>query len=168
MNKALKVILLIILTLLIITGCSGESNQSPQIGKTAPDFKLDSLDGQSISLSNLRGKPVLINFWATWCSPCRDEMPYIQAVYDEWSDKGLVVLAINVGESPSQVEKFMESQHLSLLVLLDTKRAAAQEYNIRGIPTTFFIDKDGIIQDKIIGAFRNKAQIETRLSKIMP
>ncbi len=79
-----------------------------------------------------------------------------------------MVLAINLGESSSQVEEFMQSYHLSFTVLLDTKQDVAQRYNITGIPTTFFIDKDGIIRDKVIGAFPNKTQIENRLSKIMP
>jgi len=153
---------------LVMAGCSPSSAQGVEVGNLAPDFQLPNLDGQTVSLSNLQGKPVLINFWATWCSPCRGEMPYIQEIYEEWSDKGLVVLTINIGESPSQVEKFMESQQLSLPVLLDTKQATAREYNIVGIPTTFFIDKDGIIQEKIIGAFQSKTQIEKRLSKIIP
>jgi len=180
MNKVPRAILPVILTLvLLLAGCfagpeplDGESPTAPvegtQVGNLAPDFQLQNVDGQTVSLGNLRGKPVLINFWATWCSPCRSEMPYIQEIYEEWSDKGLVVLAINIGESSSKAEEFMQSYNLSFTVLLDTKQDVAQRYNITGIPTTFFIDKDGIIQDKVIGAFQNKAQIEDRLSKIIP
>ncbi len=142
--------------------------QGPEVGKLAPDFKLQNLDGQSISLSDLQGKPVLLNFWATWCPPCRAEMPYIQQIYEEWSDKGLEVLAIDIGESSSKVKEFLQSQGLSIPVLLDTEKNVAQEYNITGIPTTFFIDKDGIIQEKVIGAFPSKGAIEKNLSKIMP
>ena len=180
MNKVPKAILPAILTLvLLLAGCfaspellDGESPTAPvegtQVGNLAPDFQLQNLDGQTVPLSNLRNKPVLINFWATWCSPCRSEMPYIQEIYEEWVDKELVVLAINIGESSSKAEEFMQSYNLSFTVLLDTRQDVAQRYNITGIPTTFFIDKDGIIQDKVIGAFQNKAQIENRLSKIMP
>ncbi len=180
MNKVPKVILLVIVTLvLLVTGCSAGSEPSDvkgqttsvegtQVGNLASDFQLQNLEGQTASLGNLRGEPVLINFWATWCPPCRDEMPYIQEIYEEWSDKGLVVLAINLGESSSQVEEFRQNYHLSFTVLLDIKQDVAQRYNITGIPTTFFIDKDGIIRDKVIGAFPNKTQIENRLSKIMP
>ncbi len=184
MTKMLKVMLVItlvsVLTLgLLVIGCSvvpeppdGESPTAPvegtQVGNLAPNFQLQNLDGQTVSLSDLRGEPVLINFWATWCPPCRSEMPYIQEIYNEWSDKKLVVLAINIGESSSTVENFMQSYNLSFTVLLDTKQDVAQRYNITGIPTTFFIDKDGIIQDKLIGAFQNKAQIENRLGKIIP
>ena len=113
-------------------------------------------------------KRVPKTIWATWCPPCREEMPYMQQIHEEWSGRGLVLLAIDVGESPAQVESFMQSHNLSLPVLLDTKKNVAQKYNISGIPTTFFIDKDGVIQEKIIGAFPNKGAIEKHLSKIIP
>jgi len=173
MIKRLKVILVITLVSvltsgLVMAGCSPSSAQGVEVGNLAPDFQLQNLDGQAVSLGNLRGKPVLINFWATWCGPCRSEMPYIQEIYEEWSDKGLVLLAINIGESSSKVEEFRQSYNLSFTVLLDTKQNVAQKYNIQYIPTTFFVDKDGIIQDKVIGPFQNKTQIENRLSKIIP
>jgi len=180
MNKILKVMLPVILTLvLLLAGCpagseppDGKSPTAPvegiQVGNLAPDFQLQGLDGQTVSLGNLRGEPVLINFWATWCPPCRVEMPYIQEIYEEWTDKGLVLLAINIGESSSTVRDFIQSQNLSFTVLLDTKKDVAQRYGVSGIPTTLFIDEDGIIKDKVIGAFQNKTQIEDRLSKIMP
>ena len=169
MNKMLKIALLVILTSgLLVTGCATGTGPSAQVGGTAPDFQLQDLDGQSVALSNLQGNPVLLNFWATWCPPCRSEMPYIQQVYDEWSDKGLVVLTINTGESSTTVKEFMQANGLSLPVLLDRGGEVAEKYNIRGIPTTFFIDKDGIIQVKIIGAFPNEAAIEQNLGKIIP
>ena len=169
MNKMLTAILVMILTSgLLIIGCAGGSEPTATVGKAAPDFTLQNLDGQSISLSDLKGKPVLVNFWATRCPPCVSEMPYLQEIYDEWSGKGLILLAINIGESSSKVEQFLQDHNLSLPVLLDTRAVVAQRYNIRGIPTTFFIDKDGIIQEKIIGAFPNKEAIENRVSKIMP
>jgi len=173
MTKRVKVMLVITLVSvltsgLVMAGCSSSSTQGVEVGDLAPDFQLQNLDGQTISLGNLRGKPVLINFWATWCGPCRGEMPYIQEIYEEWTNKGLVVLTINMGESSSKAEEFRQSYNLSFTVLLDTKQDVAQKYNIQYIPTTFFLDKDGIIQDKVIGAFQNKTQIENKLSKIMP
>ncbi len=170
MNKVPKAILLIILSwVLLLVGCSPSSEPSvASAGKPAPDFQLQSLDGQTVSLSSFHGKPVLINFWTTWCSPCRVEMPYIQQIHEEWSGVGLILLAINIGESSSKVESFMQSYNLSLPVLLDTSGDVAQRYNITGIPTTFFIDKDGIIQERIIGAFLNKEAIEKHLRKIIP
>ncbi len=168
MNKLPKVILPVLLTLvLLLVGCSAGSNPSVvQIGEPAPDFQLKNLDGQSISLSALRGKPVLINFWATWCPPCRYEMPYLQQTYEEWSDR-VWLLAIDIGESPSTVEEFMQSNNLSLPVLLDTKKVASQKYNVTGIPTTLFIDEAGIIQGIKIGSFQSKEEIEAGIGGVI-
>ena len=170
MSKKLTLILAIILSSgLLITGCGSDSSSSAVVvGKPAPDFQLLDLDGQTISLSDLKGKPVLLNFWASWCGPCRSEMAYLQEIYEERSGEGLVLLAINIGESSSQVQEFLQKRNLSLPVLLDTQNRVAEQYGVQFLPTTFFIDKDGIIQDKIVGAFTNKTQIETRLNKIMP
>ena len=141
--------------------------QGTKAGDLAPGFVLQYLDGQSVSLGDLRGKPVLMNFWATRCPPCVSEMPYLQEIYNEWSETELMLLAINTGESSTKVNDFIQSHSLSLPVLLDTKQDVAQRYNIQYIPTTFFIDKDGIIQAVKIGAFPNKEAIEDDLTKIM-
>lgn len=168
MSKMLRVILALLTLGLLITSCSGGSGpQTATVGQPAPDFELQNPDGDSTSLSDL-DIPVLINFWYTGCPPCRKEMPYLQQIYDERQSSELVVLAINVSESASTVNEFYQDNNLSLPVVLDTSGAVAQRYNIQFFPTTFFIDKDGIIQEKVIGAFPSKAAIEKRLSKIMP
>ena len=158
---------------LVLSGCSSPTPtstpaQGPEMGKLAPDFQLSNLDGQSVSLSDFRGKPVLLNFWASWCGPCRFEMPFIQTIYEEWTGKGLVVLTVNLQESPARVREFVETLGLSFPVLLATSQDVPLVYNIRSIPTTFFIDRDGVIQDIKIGAFSSVAEIERRLGKIMP
>ncbi len=173
MTRKLVTISVMILALaLVTTGCQSKGTQ---VGNTAPDFELKNLDGETVILSELRGSPVMLNFWATWCGPCRAEMPYIQEVFEdeEWQDQGLIILAINLtysrsSETPATVKDFMQSNNFSFPVLLDTNRDVTLEYDVTAIPTTFFIDKDGIIQDKIVGAFQNKTQIENRLSKIIP
>ena len=176
MEQGLKVVLTIILVSvlgsgLVMAGCSSgtEVAQGPQVDKLAPDFQLQTLDGRAVSLGDFRGNPVLLNFWTTWCGPCRFEMPFIQGIFEkkEWSDTGLVILAIDIGENPSVVKEFVESFGLSFTVLLDTNQDVALKYNIRAIPTTFFIDKDGIIQDIKVGAFSSKTEIEKRLIKII-
>lgn len=169
MSKTLRVILALLTLGLLITSCAGGSGpQTATVGQPAPDFKLQNPDGESISLSDFKGKPVLINFWASWCAPCVSEMSYLEEIYDEWSDKGLMLLAINNGESSATVESFLQDNNLSFPVVLDTKAVIVRKYNIQFLPTTFFIDKDGIIQEKVIGAFPSKAAIEKRLSKIIP
>ncbi len=172
MNKLLKAILVITLASVLaagftMAGCSSNST-TPTVGNPAPDFQFYNPEEEPISLSDLRGKPVMLNFWATWCGPCVSEMPYIQQVYEEWSARGLVLLAINIGETSSQVEEFLQNHNLSVPVLLDTRQVIAQKYSIRAIPTTFFIDKDGIIQAMKVGPFPNKEAIESELNKIMP
>jgi thiol-disulfide isomerase/thioredoxin len=140
-----------------------------QVGNLAPDFTLLDLNGQAVSLSSLRGKPVLLNFWATWCSPCRQEMPYLQQINAEWASKGLVLLAIDIGESSAQVKTFLENNRLSLPTLLDSDRTVSTRlYNITAIPMTFFIDQSGIIQQKMVGSFPNKQAIEKYVSQIVP
>jgi peroxiredoxin len=160
-------LLILLASGILVTGCSA-SVEAPEIGKAASGFQLTDIDGQSISLSDFRGEPVLLNFWATWCGPCRMEMPYIQEVYDERSEPGLVILAINIGESLTTVEEFMRDYNLSFPVLLDMKGNVAGKYNITGIPATYFIDSDGIIRDMQIGAFRSVAEIEDILSRVFP
>lgn len=185
MNKMLKVILPVtLISVLLIPACSGDSEpdisglgwitgcaeysgQSLQIGDPAPDFQFQTAGGQFVSLSDLRGKVVLVNFWATWCGPCAYEMPFIQQVYDEWQEEELVVLAISIGERSNTVTSFVERYSLSFPVLLDREAIAAVQYRAASIPTTLFIDKDGIIQGIRVGPFRSKEEIESILSQLI-
>ncbi len=149
-----------------ITGIATDSTQPPQAGQPAPDFYFETPEGGPSSLSQLKGKPVLVNFWATWCGPCTYEMPFLQQLYEDWPGDELVLLTVNVAEGSSQVSQFMQSQGFSFTVLLDGEAAVAQRYNIRGIPTTLFIDNNGVIQEIKIGAFQSKADIEAILSQL--
>ena len=175
MGKKLKLIAIVALLLLMATflmaGCSSDSSpaQGTGAGSLALDFKLKDLGGQDVSLSDWRGSPVMLNFWATWCGPCRAEMPFMQEIFEdkEWSDKGVVILAVNGGETAAQVAKFMEAAGFTFPVLLDISQNVARAYNVRNIPATFFIDNDGIIKDVKIGAITGRAEWEERLSKII-
>jgi peroxiredoxin len=164
MKKMLKVILpVMLISVLLIAGCSGDSEATD--GEIqAPDFQLNTLDGQTVCLSDFRGEVVLINFWATWCGPCAYEMPFLQQVYDEWQEAGLVLLAVNVGESPEKVAAFMQDHGFSFPVLLDTEGIVATQYGASSIPTTFLIDENGIAQAVKIGAFQSVEEIEGGLS----
>ena len=120
-----------------------------------------------MSLSDFEGRPVLINFWRINCAPCIEELPHLQAVHNEQSGNGLVILALNTGESAGTVKQFAQDNNLSFEILLDSSIEVAQTYNIPGTPTSFFIDKDGIIKAKVIGSFPNKAAIDSRLDEII-
>jgi peroxiredoxin len=167
MKKTLTAILAIVIGLgILFAGCGGETSKSPQVGDAAPDFQFKGAGEQSISLSSLQGSPVLLNFWASYCNPCVMEMPYLEQIWDEWQGEGLVLLAINSSESSPAVESFMQSQGFSFPVLLDSQGALAYLYGIRAIPTTFFIDSEGIIQEVHVGAFQSAAEIESVLSQL--
>ncbi len=139
-----------------------------QIGNVAPEFSLVNPDGKLVSLSQLRGKPVLINFWATWCPSCQLEMPYLQQAYNDWSGKGLTLFAIDSGESPAKVKDFFATNHLSLPVLFDFTGSTSDKYGVSAIPSTFFIDGSGVIKQKFVGAFPSAKAIENQLRTIMP
>ena len=171
-----KWILLITITLLLlatvlIAGCSSGSNSDEGSSPTnlAPDFRLKDLNGQNVTLSEFRGSPVMLNFWATWCGPCRTEIPLIQEIFEDekWSDKGLVILTIDGGETASAVKEFLNQYGVSFPVLLDETQEAFRDYNVRAIPSTFFIDKNGIISIVKIGAFTSRQQIEDGLKQIV-
>ncbi|HEY54832.1 MAG TPA: TlpA family protein disulfide reductase [Dehalococcoidia bacterium] len=150
-----------------ITGCAECSGQPPQIGEPATDFQFQTPEGELTSLSDSRGQPVLLNFWATWCSPCRMEMPYLQQIYDEWQGEGLVLLAINIGESADEATSFLESRSITFPVLLDTNYDVAICYYTISIPMTFFIDEDGIIQYIKVGPFTSLGEIENIVSQLI-
>jgi peroxiredoxin len=166
-KKPIMMLVSVLAAGLILAGCATTS-QGTGAGSQAPDFQLPDLDGNVVSLSGLRGSPVLLNFWASWCGPCREEMPYIQQIHEEWSGRGLVVLTVNLGENADDVREFMEEFDLTFPALLDTETSLAETYNVGGIPTTYFIDKEGIIRERKIGAFPSAEVIEQSLSKIMP
>ncbi len=118
----------------------------------AIDFKLKDLDGKEMSLSDLKGKKVFLNFWATWCPPCKEEMPAMEQLYQETKDSDLVIVAIDIGESLSTVKSFVDSNEYNFKVLLDTDQSVAAQYNISAIPTSYFIDEEGNIISKNVGA----------------
>ena len=173
-RKILPLLAVILSVTTIVGGCGPSTNPAANVtegintGNRAIDFQLPTMDGKTVKLSDYRGNPVLLNFWATWCGPCRYEMPFLQQIYDSYTSQGLVMLAVDVGENSTTIQNFMTSLNLTLPVPLDANGAVSKEYSITGIPTTFMVDKDGIIRFKIIGAFLDKAAIETALKTIMP
>jgi peroxiredoxin len=123
------------------------SGDAPQIGDTAVDFLLDDFDGNPISLSDFRGQPVIVNFWATWCAPCRIEMPEFQATYEAYQEEGLVILALNQDEPLAIARRyFYDEMGLTFTPLQDNRRVVAAQYGaFFTMPTTYFINGDGVI-----------------------
>lgn len=141
------------------------SNNTSQANK-AIDFTLYDLDGNKISLNDFRGKSVYLNFWATWCPPCRKEMPAMEKIYQEYKDKGLVVLTIDIGEDKETVKKFIKDNNFNFEVLLDSDQSVADKYSITSIPVSYFIDKDGNINDKRVGALQED-EMRSYIKKLM-
>lgn len=119
-------------------------------GEPAPDFRLALEDGRGLSLSDLKGRPVLINFWATWCAPCRKEMPAILAAAE--AEPELVVLAVNVGETPERIHSFSEEFGMEVPVVQDPDGVLYSRYRVRGMPTSYFVDRQGVLDTLVPGA----------------
>jgi thiol-disulfide isomerase/thioredoxin len=121
--------------------------------KVSPrDFSLSLLEGGKRSLSSYKGKVVFLNFWATWCGPCRVEMPSMEALYNKYNDKGLEILAVNSGEDQATVSSFLKNEGFSFPVLLDLDGRVGLNYGLQAIPTTFLIDRDGMIVLRLVGS----------------
>ena len=139
---------------------------APQEGQTAPEFTLRTLDGAEVRLSELRGKVVVLNFWATWCGPCREEMPLFEQAKAEREADGLVILAVNVQESDGQVRPFVERLGLTYSIGMDKNGSLARRYEVRSYPTTYFIGRDGTIEGRRVGAYTRQI-LFGRLSQLL-
>jgi thiol-disulfide isomerase/thioredoxin len=142
---------------------------NPQVGFAAPDFALDTLDGQSMKLSGLRGQPVLVNLWASWCPPCRAEMPALDAVYRKYRDAGFVVVAVNTTyqDTETDARAFVQRLGLSFPILLDRDGTTSQRYKLQGLPTSYFVGRDGVIRDIVIGGPMNETTIASKVEALL-
>ncbi len=135
--------------------------------RATPDFTLDTLDGGRFTLSAQAGKPVIVNFWATWCPPCRAELPAFEEVYRGYHDKGLIVVGVDVAESPEVVAQYVQQVGLTFPIALDASGEVTELYHIQGMPTTLFVGRDGKIKDMVIGGPLTRAAIESKISELM-
>lgn len=137
-----------------------------ETGQGAPEFTLADLSGETHSLDDYKGKPLVLNFWGTFCPPCRNEMPDLQKVYEKWQDKGLQVVGINLSEDRVSVRSFAQSVGVNFPILLDKNRKIERLYGLREYPTTFFIGSDGTIEEIAIGGPMSEAFIEERVERL--
>ena len=153
----------------VATTTGGAPPPSPREGFSAPDFTLDSLDGGQTTLSDLRGQIVLVNLWASWCLPCRAEMPAIERVYRSYKDLGLEVLAVNATnqDSVDAAMAFIQERGLTFPVLLDRTGSTSAAYNLRGLPSSFFIDRQGVIRSVVIGGPMSEALIQSKVESLL-
>ena len=150
-----------------IAGSSAPPN--PQVGFTAPDFSLATVAGERLSLSRLRGKAVVLNLWASWCPPCRAEMPALDAVYRKFRDQGLVVLGVNTTyqDDEAAARAAIQDWALTFPIVFDRDGATSRQYHVQAMPTTFFIGRDGVIRDIVFGGPMSEALIASKIEKLM-
>jgi peroxiredoxin len=163
----------LLLLLVSVAACSGASAEGAEAtpqgvdkGQRALDFTLETLDGEVQSLSDFEGSVVLVNFWATWCPPCRAEIPGFEEAYRVHGDEGFVVLGINVGEPGAVVEPFVADMDMTYPVLLDETTEVSRSYRAVGLPASLLVDRNGVIQARHVG-FLSDAQLEDYLKRVL-
>jgi peroxiredoxin len=150
-------------------GAPLSSSPSPREGFFAPDFTLDTLQGEQVKLSDLRGKIVLVNFWTTWCPPCRAETPALETSYKSYKDSDVVILGVNLTDQDSlkDVESFVQEFGLTYPILLDRDGAVGILYQLSGLPTTFFISREGIIRTVVVGGPMSETFIRSKIEALL-
>ena len=145
-TRIMKKIFCILLLSLLLQGQLGATGRGLTLLKdkpAAPDFNLKDVDGNSYRFSDLKGRVVIVNFWATWCPPCRAEMPSMQRAWEQLREEGIMMLAVDVGEDEDAIFEFTASYPVEFPILLDTESSVSEAWEVRGLPTTFVVDQWG-------------------------
>ena len=159
----------ILLSASALTATSPGAISAPQAGFTAPDIVLSDQNGTQFQLSNLRGKAVVLNFWASWCPPCRAEMPDLQAIHQEYAAQELLILGVNATsqDSVSDALEFANAMGLTFPILLDESGSASRAYQVNALPTTFFINADGVIEEVVYGGPMSGTLLRLRIDALL-
>jgi peroxiredoxin len=144
---------------ILLVGLLGMASRPPLVGSPAPEIILKDLQGHEMKLSDLRGKVVLVNFWATWCKPCKEEMPAMQASYDKLRDRGFVVLAVNELEDTERVIDHVRTHGHTFPVVMDHDNRVANRYGVVGLPVSFLVDRQGIVRERVAGNLLTEPRI---------
>jgi cytochrome c biogenesis protein CcmG/thiol:disulfide interchange protein DsbE len=153
-----------------VTGNAADAQiQTAHEGFLAPDFSLQTLSGETVTLSSLRGRPVLINLWASWCTPCRLEMPAMQRVYEDYQAQGFQVLAVNATnqDDAGKAADFARQYGLKFPILLDNLGSVGRQYQLESLPTSFFVDAQGIIREVVVGGPMSEALLRVRVENLL-
>ncbi|MBI4655022.1 MAG: redoxin domain-containing protein [Nitrospirae bacterium] len=121
------------------------------VNRKAPQFTAKNLSGENVSLSSFEGKPILLNFWATWCHYCREERPSLNSIYKEYKGRGLTIVTVSIDRSPEIVKTYLKKMPMDFIILHDNNKEASQIYGVYSVPTSFLIDRKGIIKYKFMG-----------------
>jgi len=156
---------LIVAMFSIVAGATSCTSTAPEVGKQAPDFTLGTMAGTEITLSELRGTPVVLNFWAIYCPYCQRELPYFEQLAEQSAGE-VAIIMVNTQDARSGIEKFFGDYKVHFTVALGGGTQVSDKYNIQYIPTTFFIDSGGIIRNIKIGAFPNEMELWAAIEPI--
>jgi cytochrome c biogenesis protein CcmG, thiol:disulfide interchange protein DsbE len=178
MNKTQRITFYVLILLagaswILLSAVPGASTQNtttaPQAGFAAPDFTLKTTDGETYTLSDLKGQAVLVNMWATWCPPCRAEMPAMEKVYNEYKDQGFIVLAVNntFQDNLREIVPFATQYNLTFPILLDETGDASRAYQVRSLPSSYFINRYGVITEVVIGGPMSETLLRTRIEEAL-
>lgn len=157
------VLILLAIVMLFSRSSPAQSVTPPQIGSTLGDFTLKDVNGELVRLSDYKGRPVLINTWATWCPPCKAEMPLLNQYYQSHAEEGFVILAINAGDTQAEAASFVLQNGLKFPVLLDPETQLLNQMNIHSFPTSILVGKDGKVKSIHVGLL-TEASIEAEIS----
>jgi peroxiredoxin len=148
---------------------TGGKIPAPREGFMAPDFSLQDAAGNTVRLSDLRGKPVLINLWASWCPPCKAEMPAMQTVHEQYASRGFTILAVNTTfqDDATAAADFITSRALTFPVLFDLDGEVSRQYQVRSMPTSFFVDSEGMIRRVVIGGPMSEALLRAEAEQML-
>ena len=151
MTRVFRTLLPALLTIAMLVLLSGTHAVAASTNEKAPDFTLKTSSGKNLRLNDFRGKVVMINFWATWCAPCRKELPYLDALYKKYKKKGFVLLGVNVDSDRAVAKKMAKEFKVSFPVLFDNAQKVSKSYKLKAMPSTFIIGKDGKIKHVHLG-----------------
>ncbi|MEO6062445.1 MAG: TlpA disulfide reductase family protein [Thermoflexales bacterium] len=149
------------------SGATAPASASTRVGAPAPEITLLMLSGETRTLTDLRGKVVVLNFWATWCGPCRAEMPALAEIQTQYASRGVIVIGVNQREDAGSIRRYLDSIGVDFQIALDPMGESNRQYRVLGLPTTYLIDRQGVIRDAIFGGPMSRALIESKLAPLL-
>ena len=148
---------------------TGGKTPAPRQGFLAPDFELTTTKGETIRLSELAGRPVLVNIWASWCPPCKAEMPEMERIHQEYGPQGFTILAVNATnqDSLSSMAAFVDQEGLTFPILLDSDGSVTRKYQVQALPSSFFVGRDGTVRQVMIGGPMSEAFLRSQVESLL-